>query len=224
LRLQIGVDPNTPPFESFSADGTEIVGLDADLIRAIGAKAGFEVDLVNAELSELYSMVTMCRLDAGISAIPITDERAESVGFSAPYFTARQVVVVKKGNIKVTGRESLSGMTIGQPAGTLSALAIGEIPGAVPKPNGSIYASFQDLITGSIDAIIVDKPRALSYVRIKPNNLKTVGTEFGAVQYGIAVCKNRPDLLRQIDEGLKAVQADGTLERLTRKWITDDVR
>ncbi len=75
------------------------------------------------------------------------------------------------------------------------------------------------MISGSIDAIIADKPRALSYMRIKPNNLKTVGDEFGTVQYGIAVCKDRAELLQQINSGLKAIAADGTLDRITQKWI-----
>ncbi len=221
--IRIGLDPSLPPFESVNANG-EPVGFDIDLIKQIGARVGFKVGFVKTELNQVYDLVGGCRVDAAISAIPINKELTLRMDFSDAYYTTGQMIVVKKGNIKITGRDALAGMTVGTPAGTLSALATREIPGALPKPNGTVYASFQDLVTGSIDAVIIDKPRAQSYVKIKPNNLKTVGSEFGTVQYGIAVCKERGALLKQINDSLKILRADGTLSRLTQNWITSSFR
>ena len=56
-------------------------------------------------------------------------------------------------------------------------------------------------------------------MNIPANNLKIVGEPFASVDYNIAVCKDRPDLLDQINGGLAAVQGNGTLTKLTRKWL-----
>jgi len=67
--------------------------------------------------------------------------------------------------------------------------------------------------------VVADKLLALSYVTVKPNNLKVAGDEFAAEQYGIAICNQRTDLLKKINDGLANVKADGTLGKLQRKWL-----
>jgi hypothetical protein len=54
------------------------------------------------------------------------------------------------------------------------------------------------LISGYIEAVIEDILHALRYFNVKANNLMIVGDEFSDVQYGMLVCKKRPDLLKQI--------------------------
>ncbi len=60
---------------------------------------------------------------------------------------------------------------------------------------------------------------ALTYVDVKPNDLKIAGDEFGTENLGIAICNQRADLLKKINDGLAAVKADGTLSELQKKWL-----
>lgn len=218
-KIRIGLDPSLPPFEMLDATNNKPAGFDIELMKAIAARAGFNVEFVKVAYNQIITVVGQCQIDGGISAIPIMDELKQQVDFSDPYYTTGQVVVVKTGNITITGLNTLSGSIVGTQAGTLSEIELGKIAGVQPQPYVSFSFAFQNLIDGYIDAVIADKPRALSYVAIKPNNLKIVGEEFASVNYGIAVCKDRAGLVQKINDALASITADGTLKKLTQKWI-----
>jgi len=219
-KIRIGTDAVFPPYEFLDMNKKVWAGFDIDLMNAIASRSGLEVEFVNAKLNHLLGFVASCQLDGGISAIIITDELKGQMNFSDPYITVGQVVVVKKGNITITGRDQLSGMTVGSWQGSSSTPEIMQIPGAQLKMYDSYDLAFLDLIAGYIDAVIADLPRALSFVNIKANNLKIVGNEFASVGYGIAICKNQADLAKKVNDGLIAVKADGTLDKLAKKWKT----
>jgi polar amino acid transport system substrate-binding protein len=218
----MGVDASTPPFAAGGTDASEVVGFDIDLMNAIGVRSGFEVEYVRMEYNNMLKLVRECRLDGAISAIEIKDDLKQQMWLSQPYSTTRHVIVVKQGNIVINGRESLNGMIVGSQGGTLSELEMRKTPGVTPKMYASNYAAFQDLINGLIDAVIADYPRAMSYVAVKRNQLKVVGEPFGEIHYGIAVCTDRKDLAKKIEDHLQAIQADGLVQKLAKKWKVID--
>ena len=81
--------------------------------------------------------------------------------------------------------------------------------------------AFQELTLGLIDAVIIDKPFALTYVNIVPNGLKIVGKEFAVQDFGIAICNQQPDLLKKVNSAIRSLKFNGTVEKLTEKWITN---
>ena len=218
-KIRVGVDARLRSFEMLDPNENDFAGFDIELMQAIASKAGLDVEFVNVGFDQLITFIGRCQLDIGISAIAITDELKQQVNFSSPYLTTGHVVVVKKGNLTITGRDKLSDMTVGTQAGTLSEIETRKIVAAQVKAYPNFQLAFRVLTAGYIDAVIADKPHALSYVNIKPNNLKIVGDEFGSVNYGIALCKTRVDLTETINTALVAVKADGTLNSLKQKWI-----
>ncbi len=74
-------------------------------------------------------------------------------------------------------------------------------------------------MNGQVDAVIADNPLALGYIGQNPDKLKTAGEVFTDEFYGIAVCKDKADLVAQINKGLAAVKAKGLIDELTTKWI-----
>ena len=219
-RIRIGVIADLPPYESYDATKKEVSGFDIDLLNTIARQANIYVEYVNinAGYNQLINQVGLCRLDGGISAITVTDDYKQQLAFSEPYYSVGQVVIVKKGNIKITGPDSLSGMIVGTQAKSISALEMGKIPGIKPKLFESFHAAFQELISGNIDAVIADHPRAWNYAKVKPNNLKIVGKEFANVPYAIVFCKNKTKVLDQVNAELAAIKKDGTLDKLIKKW------
>jgi ABC-type amino acid transport substrate-binding protein len=218
--IRIGVDPNLAPFETFESSKDDFKGFDIDLIKNISTRAGIKIELVNVKtgFSQLLSSVEKCELDAGISAIPITDELKQRMDLTEPYFSTNQVLVVKTGNIKISSLDTLAGMVIGTQTGTPSQSEAEKINAAQTKLYSSYYLAFEDLISAYIDAVIADLPRASVYVNLKPNNLKIVGEKFGSLNYAIAVCKTKPDLLLQINQALSGMKSDGTLDKLIKQW------
>ncbi|MBI5304759.1 MAG: transporter substrate-binding domain-containing protein [Chloroflexi bacterium] len=218
-KLRIGVDANYPSFVIVDPNNVGFVGFDIEVMKAIAAKSGLDIEFVNVGPNQLTTYIGRCQLDVGISAVAITDQLKQQMLFSDPYYTTGQVIVVKKGNITITSRSTLASMAVGTQAKTLSASEIGNIAGVRLIAYPSYDVAFQSLIPGYIDAVIADKPRALGYVKIKSNNLKIVGEEFGSVNLGIAICRTRADLATKINTGLAAVKADGTINRLAQKWL-----
>ncbi len=218
--ILVWTDATFPPFESLDAPKRQIVGFDVDLVNAVAKRAGFKVQIAATRYGDLLAGVANCQYTMGISAIPITDELKAQMLFSEPYFVSGQVVVVKKGNLTITGRDSLKGMTVGAQRGTNSAYEINQMAEVQAVVYPAAEFAFQDLAEGMIDAVVADKLLALSYVDVKPNNLKLAGEPFATESYGMAVCKYRSDLVEKINAALEQVKKDGTLEKLEKKWLS----
>jgi polar amino acid transport system substrate-binding protein len=216
---RIGVEGNFPQFAVYDASKRQLSGYDIELMKAVVAKAGLDVEYVNVGSNLLLTGVLNCDYDAGISAIAITDQLRQQMMFSEPYLTVGQVIVVKKGNIVITDRDSLAGMTVGVLNGSPSASGIQSIPNVEALQYPMLDQAFKDLIKGNIDAVVASRPSAVSYTSIPANKLKIVSDEFGVEDYGIAICSQDAELAQKINDGLAAIKADGTLDKLTRNWL-----
>jgi polar amino acid transport system substrate-binding protein len=217
-KIQVATDATWPPFEMLDESTKEIVGFDIDLMNAIAEKAGLDIEFVNVSWDPLLSGMATCQYDAAISAMTITEERKQEFAFSDPYFAAGQVVTVRIDNTDITGSESLPGRKVGAQLGTTGDIVSKEM-GADMKSYDDIGLAFQDLMNGQIDAVVADNPLALGYVAKNADKLKTVGAVFTDEYYGIAVCKDKTELVEQLNKGLKAVQEEGLVEQLVDKWL-----
>ena len=218
----VATDATWPPFEMVDETTKEIIGFDIDLMKAIAEKGGFEVEFVNVGFDPLLAGMASCQYDAAISAITITEERKADFAFSGPYFGAGQVVVVRVDNTDITGKDSLSGKTVGAQIGTTGAIAIEDVEGATLKTYDDIGLAYQDLINGQVDAVVADDGLAKGYVTKNSAEIKIVGDPFTDESYGIAVCKTNTDLLDKINKGLEAVKGEGLLDQLTQKWLVGE--
>ena len=80
------------PFEYY--DGTDIVGVDVEIMKLVAEKMNKEVEFVNVEFSAIIDNVKAGEVcDAGAAGITVTDERKEKVDFSIPYYTSVQYVI-----------------------------------------------------------------------------------------------------------------------------------
>jgi polar amino acid transport system substrate-binding protein len=218
-KIRIATDATWPPFEYVDEETMEIVGFDIDLMTAIAEKEGLDIEFLNVAWDPLLAGVAQCQYDAAISSITITFERAEEMLFSDPYFAAGQIVTVRIDNTDITGKDDLAGKVAGAQIGTTGSFEIEKIESATLKTYDDIGLAFQDLMNGQIDAVVADNPLALEYVGKNSDKLKTAGEAFTSEFYGIAVCKDNPELQAQINSGLAAVKAQGLIEELVDKWL-----
>jgi polar amino acid transport system substrate-binding protein len=138
--------------------------------------------------------------------------------FSDPYYAAGQMVVVRKDNTTITGKDTLTG-NVGAQIGTTGSFEVEKVPAATLKTYDDIGLAFQDLINGQINAVVADNWLALGYVARNSDALMAVGGVFTSENYGIAVAKNKPDLLNKINSGLAQVKGEGLIDTLSKKWI-----
>lgn len=219
MAITVATDATWPPFEMVNESTKEIEGFDIELMDAIAEAANLEVEYVNVAFDPLLAGMATCQYDAAISAMTITEERKQDFLFSDPYFEAGQVVTVRTENTDISGPDSLSGKTVGAQIGTTGAIEVGQMEGVTLKTYDDIGLAFQDLMNGQVDAVVADNPVAIGYAAKNAGQLKTVGDVFTDENYGIAVCKDKPEIQARINEGLAAVQGQGLIEQLVTKYL-----
>lgn len=219
VTVRVATDATFPPFELVDEATKELTGFDVELMNAIAQKAGFKIEWTNLPFDPMLAGLSECQYDAAIAAITITDERKQSMLFSEPYINAGQIVVVRKGETRIKSKDDLGGMTVGAQLGTTGAIEAQKIPGVTFKPYDTYDLAFLDLANGQIDAVIADYPTALGFIGKNPDKLTTVGEVFTEESYGIAICKNRSDLVDKINTALKALKEEGFIQQLEQKWL-----
>jgi polar amino acid transport system substrate-binding protein len=217
LKIQVASDATWKPFE-YIDDQKQIVGMDIDIMNAIAAKENLEVSFVDVRWDALLAGMAQDQYDAAISSITITEERKKSILFSDPYFAAGQLVIVRKDNTNITGKDTLNG-PVGVQLGTTGDIEVQKIKAATPKPYQDINLAFLDLINGQVNAVVCDNPVALLYVGQNADKLKAVGSVFTDEYYGIAISKNKSELPAKINAGIAALKSAGTIDTIAKKWL-----
>jgi len=218
-KLKIGINAEYPPFEMVDEAGN-IVGFDPDLIDAIAKAAGFEYELINTRWDGIFVALASGEFDAVISAATITEERAKTVDFSDPYFDAGQMIAVRADETEIKGPEDLAGKKVGVQLGTTGDIWLTEHTKAEVVRYDENTLAFQALAAGDVDAAVADGPTAIAIVKANPEmKLKVLPGVYTKEQYGIAVRKDRPEVLKAINAGLAAVKALGIYDQIYNKWF-----
>jgi ABC-type amino acid transport substrate-binding protein len=76
----------------------------------------------------------------------------------------------------------------------------------------------EDLLNGKIDAIVIDYPAAIGMI-VKEKGLQITGEIFTQEFYGIAIQKDQPELLSQINKSIRRLKQEGELMRIEEKWL-----
>jgi polar amino acid transport system substrate-binding protein len=214
--LTVGSDIPYPPFEQGKPG--EYTGFDIDLMEAIAGKIGRTAEFQDTSFETIFRDVGQGKFEAVISAATITPEREKEVAFSDPYYLSEQAILVKEGS-EIKGLEELDGKTIGAQQGT-TGLKLGKEKANAgelrPYPEGP--DAINALKAGTIEAVIIDAPVAQNAVEQEGGVeiAEKVPTE---EEYGIAVAKDNTELLKEINQGLKEVIADGTYTTIYEKWF-----
>ncbi len=216
----VGTDAAYAPFESQNEKG-EIVGFDIDVVTAIAAKAGIQVKFVNTPWEGIFNALGQGDRDLVVSAVTITEERKGTMDFTEPYFDAVQLIAVKEGS-KVAKFADLKKLKVGVQTGTTGDEAVSKLLGKTNtnvKRFESTPLALKELEAGGLDAVVADNGVVNHYVANNPGGkFKTVSDkEFVPEQYGIAVKKGNAELLAKLNDGLKAIKADGSYDQIYAK-------
>jgi polar amino acid transport system substrate-binding protein len=221
--LTVCSDTPYEPFEFEGPDG-EQTGYDMDLLRAIAEDAGLELAVVDLPFDGILGSVAAGDCDVVASAVTITDERAQQVDFSEPYFDADQSLLVRAADEGTYATlEGLAGQRIGVQTGTT-----GETYANENKPEGAEIVSFEDadglfaaLTSEDIAAVLQDFP-VNAYRATKDTAFVVTATFPTGEQYGFAVKKGNAEVLAFIDEGLATLRDDGRFDEIFATYFGEE--
>jgi len=221
-KVKIGTNAEYPPFE-FVDEAGNIKGFDPELMTAIAEEAGFEFEFVNTRWDGIFVALASGEFDAVISAATIYPDRAEMVNFSDPYFDCGQMITVRADSADISGSDDLAGKKVAVQLGTTGDIWLSEETGAEVVRFDENTLAFQALANGDVDAAVADGPTAIDIVQANPEmNLKVLDGVYTDEQYGIAVNKDRGDLLEAINKGLAAVKSSGKYDEIYQKYFAPE--
>ncbi len=224
--LVFATEPSYPPFEYVDAQGN-IQGFDVDVMQALCKQMQAQCKIVGEPWDSLIPSLAMGKFDALIGAIAITKEREKKVDFTIPYYHDSVSFVAPSDRPLQLTQQGMQGKRVGVQIGTvLQQYLQGVYHGAVDvKVYSSQQYAFLDLNAGRLDAVLGDTPLVKDWLKQQPAGKFTlVGQPISDPKYfgpgfGIAVKKGDQRLLNQLNQAIKVLQENGTLEKLGQQYF-----
>jgi polar amino acid transport system substrate-binding protein len=226
-ELRVGLDASFPPFETLDAGGN-IVGLDADLARAIATALGADPVFVNVGFDGLYDALQIGRIDVVISGLPHDPRRTQDVNYSQPYFNAGQVLVIRPDDTTFPNRGAgipmlwLAGRTVAVEWGSLADMEARRLKetteGMQTLPQPTARDALDALVAGQADAAIADAVSVYQFIGERDGEVRVVAT-LTDEPYVMATRLKSRRLAEAIDETLAEMRESGALDELMDSWF-----
>lgn len=229
-KIYVQTNAYFAPFEYF--DGTDIVGVDVEIMEKVGEQMGKDIVWTHGDFGIIIDLVEEgVTADCGAAGITVTPERAEKVDFSTPYYTSIQYVILPADSDVATKTEdgvtyvvweALTGKTIATQTDTTGWIYAdceidcegGVLYGTENTKHEAVDSAdvAAESLGSTIDVIIVDELPAQYIVENSTKGfvcypLYYSGAEGEAdepviEQYAIAVTKGNTELLNAINDVL----------------------
>ncbi|MCQ2491887.1 MAG: ABC transporter permease subunit [Lachnospiraceae bacterium] len=223
-KLIMATNAEFEPYE-FLHEG-EIVGIDAEMARAIADKLGKELEIQNIQFDSIITAVQSGKADMGIAGMTVTEDRLKNINFSDPYTTAKQVIVVRPGEVgasPVKTADDLNGKKIGVQLGTTGDIYASDIEDAKVEKYNKGADAVQALKQGKVDAVIIDGQPAKAFVD-RNRDLSILDDPFVTEEYAICIAKGNLDLLDDVNKALAELKEEGVLDQIVGNYIGDDTK
>ena len=220
--LIMATNAEFPPYEYH--EGGEIVGIDAEIAKAIADKLGMELVIEDMDFTAIIAAVQSGKADMGMAGLTVTEERLQSVDFSESYATGVQVIIVKEGS-EITSPDDLfkGGYIFGVQESTTGDIYItGDLEDAdlatVERYNKGADA-VQALLTDKIDCVVIDNEPAKAFVAAN-EGLIILETSYITEDYAICFAKENTELAEKVNQALVELIEDGTVQSIIDKYIS----
>ncbi len=218
--LRIGIDPSFPPFERDDGHGN-LSGLDIALAQELGKRWNVKVQFVYSGFDGLYDALNGNQFDVILSALPYNPDKTQDVYFTHSYFNGGPILVVRS-NDSTGDLSQLLGQSV--------AVELGSSGDTVARKwerrlqlNLIESNTTEDALRAVQDdratAALVDPISLYDFQKTSGETLKQVGQPLADELYVMAVRRDSPTLLQQINAAIDTWQLDGTLEQLQKQWF-----
>jgi polar amino acid transport system substrate-binding protein len=223
----VAADASYAPNEFIGPDGHSVVGMDADLAKALFPVLGLRANVVNATFATIIPGLTSGKYDVGMSSMTDTKVREKTVNFVDYYSAGTSFFEKSSGGPPVTGLSSLCGLKVSVESGTTelsdangqkAACAKAHKPTVTVLVYPTQSAANLALSSGRAQVSMADSPVAAYQVKQSNGAFKLVGKSYGFAPYGIAVPKSDGTLDKAILAALKDLQKNGQYTAILKKW------
>lgn len=217
-KLYVGTNAEFQPFEYL--ENGKIVGFDVDLIEEIAKSMGKEIQWKNIAFDGLLPALQAKKLDIIIAGMTATKEREKFVNFSQTYYEANQMMIIHKENPTVNSFDNLKGHDVGVVLGYTGDIVVSELDGVKIHRYNAASEAIMALKAQKIEVVVLDSEPAKNYAK-QNSDLALIDTDVAKEKYAIAVRKNDKELVEAIDKALNELKANGTYDKLIKKYFLE---
>ena len=216
-KLIMATNAEFPPYEYH--DGDAVVGIDAEIAKAIADELGMELEIEDIAFDSIIPEIVSGKADMGLAGMTVTEDRMQSVDFSDTYAKASQKIIVTEDS-EIASPDDLKGVIVGVQLGTTGDIYVSDLEadGTTVERYNKGFEAVQALSQGKIDAVVIDGEPAKTFVA-ETEGLKILDESFTDEEYAIAVKKGNTELLEKINGALKTLKDNGTLDEIVAKYI-----
>ena len=223
-KLHMATNAAFPPYEMISDNGG-FEGIDVEIATLIAQKLGLELVVDDMEFGSVITSVQGGKSDIAMAGLTVTEERKQNVDFTESYATGVQVIIVPEDSEIATVDDLANDKMIGVQDGTTGYIycsspvedgGYGE-DHVTSYPNGAM--AIEALKGGKVDAVVIDNEPAKAFVQAN-EGLKILDTEYIVENYAIGISKDNTGLRDAVNNALKELIADGSVQLIVDKYIT----
>ncbi|ORB32155.1 ABC transporter substrate-binding protein [Mycolicibacterium parafortuitum] len=221
LRLAC-LDAEAPPLFTLWTPQDGRQGYEPGVAEILGAELGRPVEWVRVPWVDMIPAVQRGDADAVLCGQGITAERQAQVDFTRPYAVFHEGVLVRRGS-GISSPEDLVGRKVAAIENSTNMALAQTFTGAQPVPFGAgsddVYADMlAALLAGEVDAVVDDDVVFVPLGATHPDYELAFTVQTGN-RWGIAVAKDRPDTLAEIDGALGRLIESGRLRKVWEQWL-----
>ncbi len=220
--LVMATNASFPPYEFY--EGTEIVGIDAEIAAAVAERMGYDFRIEDMEFDSIITAVQSGKANFGLAGMTVTEDRMQLVDFSDSYATGVQVVIVKEDSaitsvddLFAEGAKTVIGVQLSTTGDLYCTWDLEEAGLAAINryPNGN--EAVMALVAGKIDCVVIDNEPAKAYVAANPG-LKILESAYAVENYAACFAKGDP-LLAEFNKALAELTAEGKIAEIIEYYI-----
>lgn len=222
-KIVMATNAQFEPFEYI--EGTDFKGIDIEISQKIADELGVELEIHDVKFESVIAEITTGKANFAAAGLSITPERLENVDFSNEYFSATQSIVVMKEGSSVAKPEDLKDKVVGVQTGTTADTYVTDEKGEnnvgvkEVKRYNSFMDAVNDLMTGRLDAVVMDDFPATKLVEKNADKIMKLDDELTGEKYAIAVPKGDEEMKELVNKVLADMEESGEMDELLTKYI-----
>lgn len=216
--VTLAADSNYPPFE-FWADSS-FQGLNVDIIKAVGDIEGWDVRILPMQWKDAVTALEKGQVD-GIEGMVMSDRFTEKFAFSDPYLVQEQAIFVRSNNTTIHSLADAKNYVVAVQDTKIADQIAQEAGLTKVIKTTDQYQGMEMLLALQADAVIGNSLTGIFWGQQTEytGKVKRVGDPLAATPYGLATNGGNEELLKEFNDGLKKIKANGTYDRIQQKWF-----
>jgi polar amino acid transport system substrate-binding protein len=224
--LKVATEAQYAPDEFIASDGHTVIGMDADLMKAIAALVGLKVSLIDSNFETIIPGLASGRYDIGMSSFTDTKEREKTVDFVTYFQAGISFYALSSSSAAVSTVADLCGKSVALEKGTTEqeeATAQGKKCTKEGKKavNVLVFPGQNPVnlavTSGRAEMGMADSPVVEYQIKQSAGKFKLLCKCYGFAPYGIAIPK-KSGMTAPILAAVKELMSDGTYKAILRKW------